>query len=164
MYKNTPTTQPHHHTPHTTPPLAPTTATSTVGPLVSYFGHVSSLVKKQGGITPAEFYDRGKYVLISGEGSQRLSVYEASTGLCVYVYIQGYYSLPFPLPDTPHPPTNQTKPKQSETGHAVSRGLLGAEVSQIAVLENESDEKNNVYRPSLLVAERKGAIGRLDPF
>lgn len=50
----------------------------------------------------------------------------------------------------------------NKTGHAVSRGLLGAEISQIAVLESQGTDPD--YRPSLLVAERKGAIGRLDPF
>ncbi len=62
------------------PPHPPPPATAAVDPLVSYFGHVSSVVKKQGAITPAEFYDGGKYVLIAGEGSQRLSVYDTSTG------------------------------------------------------------------------------------
>ncbi|EWM23559.1 putative wd repeat-containing [Nannochloropsis gaditana] len=46
------------------------------GPLCSYFGHVSSLVQKQSAITAPEFYDQGRYVLITGEKSRRLSVYE----------------------------------------------------------------------------------------
>ncbi|GAB5033733.1 wd40 repeat-containing protein [Nannochloropsis oceanica] len=49
-------------------------------PLTSYFGHVSSLVKKQVAITAPEFYDGGRYILITGEKSQRLSIYNTQTG------------------------------------------------------------------------------------
>lgn len=57
----------------------------------------------------------------------------------------------------------KTNKQPNKTGHAVSRGMLGADISQIAVLESGLGPDPD-YRPSLLVAERKGAIGRLDPF
>lgn len=90
-----PPTQTPHAPPNKTDRQTPNTRTqnitnaaaSTVDPLVAYFGHVSSLVKKQAGITPAEFYDGGKYVLIAGEGSQRLSVYDTSTGALWFVWL-----------------------------------------------------------------------------
>lgn len=52
-------------------------------------------------------------------------------------------------------------------GHAVSRGQLAAEISQIAVLDYNHQGgggNDNDVRPSLLAAERKGTIGRLDRF
>lgn len=103
----------HTHT-HTLPPpfhtlplplLTPTSTRShvTVEPLLAFHGHVSSLVKTQKAITPAEFYDQGRYVLITGEGSLRLSVYETSTGRCVVFVLETkgpcafFFSPPFTI-------------------------------------------------------------------
>ena len=65
-----------------------------------------------------------RYVLVSGEKSQRLSIYETTTG------------------------------------HAVSRGQLAKDVSQVAVGQEERGEEE----AAVLIADRQGKIVRLKAF